>query len=126
MNEIVKITLPMPPSVNAAYRNGQHGRFKSRRYREWEELCKTYKNEKVKFIYEGEKVTASYIFYSKWLTKDCRNPLRKDLSNYLKCLEDYIPNIIEDFDDRYIWEYANIKKQHSNREEVEISLEFKK
>jgi len=117
-----KIILPMPISINVAYANGSKGRFKTKKYKEWEELCTTYKN--IKFRYKEEKgmgLEFSYEFHSNWFNKN--NTIKqKDLSNYLKVLEDYLPNVIDGFDDKYIFCYDSIKKVQSGREEVEITF----
>jgi Holliday junction resolvase RusA-like endonuclease len=116
------IVLPMPPSVNVAYRGLSQGRFKSKAYKDWEKLCQTYQN-----IVTGEAVgeySVEYRFFSKWYNKDGSIKI-KDVHNYQKCLDDYLQKIIPGFDDCMIFE-SHIKKIHSDREEVEIELKEKK
>ncbi len=118
---IATITLPMPPSVNTAYCNGNKGRFKSSKYKEWEALCATYKNKGYSYEKERGKVLyVEYTFFTKWLNKDGSIKV-KDLSNYFKCLDDYIPHIMDGFDDSLIW-HVDAKKVHSDRNEVEIII----
>ena len=100
------------------------GRYKTPKYKKWESECETYQNDIFTYRPEPKKaLEVSYKFYSQWFNKGDKKVKIKDLSNYLKCLEDYLPNIIKDFDDKYIWKYKNIEKVHSGRNEVEILME---
>lgn len=119
----MKITLPMPPSINKAYANCSRGRFKSKEYKDWENLCDSLMAGKKTHTFEFDRkgVIIDYTFYSKWLNNDGSVKM-KDLSNYFKCLEDYLPRVLIDFDDKYIWGYDKVRKMHSGREEVEINI----
>lgn len=110
----------MPPSVNSAYANGNSGRYKTKAYKEWEKSCEATQHKLYKFTPDGKIITAKYRFYSKWKNKNGTIKV-KDLSNYFKCLDDYIPNIIKGFDDRYIWK-IEAEKIHSDREVVEVEI----
>jgi len=113
----------MPPSVNALYAtNFKTGRrFKSKKYIEWVQLAKTYKNSTFTIIPDEKVLELSMKFYSKWYNLN-DTIKKKDLSNYFKALEDYLGEIIKGFDDSMIFRYKQIDKIHSDREEVEIKF----
>lgn len=117
---IIKLTLPMPPSINKAY-NGKIRRYKSKEYRDWLKLCESTKNQRYK-VNGTEKIIANYSFYSNWYNKDGSIKI-KDLSNYFKLMEDYLKNLIKGFDDKQIFLYNNIKKIQSDKEVVKIMIE---
>lgn len=119
----IEITLPMPPSVNTAYA-GQIRRYKSKQYKKWLELCKTFKNKKYK-VSGDEELVVSYDFYSKFYNLD-GSIKRKDSSNYIKLTEDYLPNLISGFDDKQIFLHNRIAKHHSDKEIVVIKIWEKK
>lgn len=123
MNE-VKIVLPMPPSVNNLFpTNFKTGkRYKSPKYKEWIELALLSNNKKYKIkLGDGKVVEVSYIFYSKWFNKN-GTIKKKDMENYYKATTDFLPNIIEGFDDSMIFSYKDCRKIHSDREEVEVFI----
>jgi crossover junction endodeoxyribonuclease RusA len=80
---VIKLNLPMPPSINAAYANGgnKRGRHKTAAYTTWEHLAGLC----VKDIHR-----AGYGSYS--LSVALRKPdkRRRDLGNYEKCLSDFL------------------------------------
>ena len=74
----VKIILPFPPSLNAAYANRAGvGRIKTKRYKEWTKKCPE--------LYERMhgKCTISYIIYQP-------NLIKRDGNNFLKVVLDYL------------------------------------
>ncbi len=110
----------MSISVNGAY-DGKVRRFKSAKYKEWLALCETYPQKSYTYIPDEEStIHVEYKFYSKWYNLDGSVKM-KDVSNFIKVVEDYLPNIIKDFDDKYIFEFTT-EKIHSDREEVEIII----
>ena len=114
----IEITLPMPPSVNCLYA-GKARRFKSKKYKEWINECDQLNHKKYK-MNGDEQLTAKYEFNSAWFNKN-KTIKAKDLSNFFKAIDDYLPNIISNFDDKLIFEVA-AKKVHGDKNIVNISL----
>ena len=110
----------MCPSVNGLFATNfkTKRRFQSKKYREWIELAKTYKNKTGE--YKGGKTTLNCKFYSKWHNNNGEIK-KKDVSNYIKAIEDFIPNLIRNFDDSSIFKIT-VEKVESDREEVEITI----
>lgn len=109
----------MPPSVNTAYGNGRYGgRFKTKKYYEWEKSLPPQQGGK--FKYTGKVLMIDYVFYSKWYNKN-GTVKKKDVSNYIKVVEDSISKYVDGFDDRYVWNFT-AKKVHSDKEEVVIII----
>lgn len=108
--------LPMPPSINSAYVNGPHGRFKSRQATEW-----TMQFNRAMLRYRSlvadsrieikEKIAQGYFLslhldfffpHKKLISKDGKVK-RLDPSNRIKLIEDALCNMLG-FDDCYIFE----------------------
>lgn len=118
---MIKLTLPIPISVNQAYA-WKARRFKSKSYKEWEQLATIEYNE------QGNNWS---IDWDEWLEINCRfytniynknwTKKIKDVDNYFKALLDWLANNIKGFKDhklkRIIWE-----KFESKRSEVEIEI----
>jgi Holliday junction resolvase RusA-like endonuclease len=115
--ESIKIILPFPPSLNAAYANVQGvGRVKTKRYKEWLESCPA--------LYDQHKgqCTISYRIY----VPDKR---KRDGNNLLKVVLDYLVSqkvIEEDNMDIVVgeqWIKGGLDKLHPR---IEITIkEFK-
>jgi len=74
-----KVTVPMPPSVNAMYVNVyRKGRVKNGKYRDWQKLCHPMIAEMG--VVDGE-VFIEYLF-------NLGTSFRGDLSNHIKAPED--------------------------------------
>lgn len=121
MNEI-RLTLPCPPSVNAAYGNCSHGRYKTPKYKEWENiaLLKLIAQER-KRITGDEWLEVEYKFYFPIYNKD-GSKKKKDLENYFKCLSDFLGKNITGFEDHKIKRYITPEKFDSTRNEVDVVI----
>lgn len=122
--------LPLPPSVNDAYRNLQnHGRVKTYKHRVFEGACASWaiQNRKAveaaKALWEqagpGIGLSAEYVFYfnpERVLMKQDTHPKhggpkkkkkneskKLDVSNYVKIVEDQICKAVG-HDDAYFWQ----------------------
>lgn len=81
MAEVISLTLPLPPSVNAAYRNvAGRGRAKTRAYVDWLQHAAL----EVRRQAHGS-IAGSYAFHLK-ATRPDRRP--RDLGNLEKCAHD--------------------------------------
>lgn len=91
----LSFTLPMPPSVNAAYQNAKgKGRVKSAKYLQWMRAAGSVlmsRREKI----ANRKLPPGYIILYQLNKTD---NIKRDCANYEKCLSDYLTqmNIIED------------------------------
>ena len=89
---MIKIILPFPPSVNSAYgQRGQTQRFKSRKYKDWLDICPEL----------SERVTEYPVhLYLMLYYPDNRD---RDNSNYIKLTEDFLvkQNVITDDSRKY-------------------------
>ena len=118
----ITLTLPLPPSVNAAYCNvAGVGRVKTKKYKEWEkeayEACLT----QPKYELEGnEWLEADYTYYMPIWCKN-GNIKRIDTSNREKCTSDFIEKIIPGFKDEKIKRII-MEKKDSELNEVEIKI----
>ena len=90
-----EITLPLPPSVNALYRNRKkdgkgRGRIKTERYNTWLNAAGWELNQQ-----KPPKVKGNYIL---WLYCERPDKRRRDLGNLLKAMEDLLTDlgVIED------------------------------
>lgn len=106
---------PMPPSANALYANGKYGgRFKSIKYREYEETvrlwCRDYQHilrtarNLINNLSHGEVLHVERSFYhqkGKIITKDGK-PRKNDTSNRIKALDDVLSEILGT-DDSLFW-----------------------
>lgn len=89
---LLRLILPIPPSVNAAYMNLKHGgRAKTKAYRDWEKLAGQHLIAQQRKFINGT-VFVSYTFHFQ------RDNRRRDCANYEKCLSDFLTanRIIED------------------------------
>jgi len=88
-----KFTCPMPPSVNAAYKNAKRGRVKTEAYKTWEKMAAVdLKRQKI----EPVKGYCAIVYGFE------RKSKLADVSNRLKLMEDMLVkmNVIED--DRFV------------------------
>ena len=90
---MIKLTIPVPPSVNAAYGNRQgkgKGRYKTRAYLDWETAA-------VIAVRSQNGVQISYPCRIDYTVPKNR---RRDLDNYLKLMNDLLVNQGIIWDDR--------------------------
>jgi hypothetical protein len=122
-NEIeneIRITLPLPISVNVAY-CWKARRFKSKMYKDWEERAlEAFKKQKTYSIKWDEWLHVTYIFNTKII---CDNGNKRiwDAFNHEKVLSDFLSHNIEGFDDLKIKEGIVIKN-HSKLDTVDIII----
>ena len=107
----IRIVLPMPISVNVAYAGNGKRRYKSLRYKQWLTECLFSRNKKY-YVDDTERLWVVYHFYSKWFTNK-GDILTKDLDNYKKVLNDYLPNICIGFDDKQIFKETSYKMNNN-------------
>ena len=91
MTQAISLVLPMPPSVNGAYRNVPGvGRVKTRVYRDWATEAALLMKMQVRGSIAGA--------YAIHVEVDRPDKRRRDLSNLLKVLEDTIvaQGLVED------------------------------
>lgn len=121
--EKINITLPIPPSVNQCYATNfaTKRRFKSKKYKEWEEEASIvlendrYKVEPDKWLSVGIRI------YAKILNKD--GTIKSfDLDNRLKPLLDFLGCRITNFDDKLVLKYHFLEKVDSGANYVEIEI----
>lgn len=104
------VILPFPISVDSAYANrvGRGvGRFRTKVYREWVDKCMLLDIKPIK-VNPTTLIKATYTLYSKWYNND-GSIKRKDSNNYIKVVEDYLPIILQGFDDKQIWDTTTRK-----------------
>lgn len=89
---MITLVLPLPPSTNNLFVNGKRGRFKSQKYKDWEEDAglylmqqKEWKSQKVIGPYELEILVSQ--------------KMRGDISNRIKAVEDMLVSIEATSDD---------------------------
>jgi len=118
---MIKLTLPHPISVNVAYA-GMRVRYKSKAYKNWENLAYIdIKNlEKMK-VTEGKKLLVTYTLYTECYYKNW-NHKRIDVANYEKVVSDFLWHIIENFEDSYIYDMHMIKI-NSSKNQMDIEIE---
>lgn len=83
MAQVISLVLPLPPSVNAMYRNVLHvGRVKTGEYKAWQaDALEAVLTGGVKGAIEGQ--------YAIHVEIDRPDRRRRDLSNLLKAIEDF-------------------------------------
>jgi len=121
-HEYIKLTLPLPPSVNGLYKNARKWRIKTDAYKHFEEA--------VRHLFIQMDVRYS-IIWNKWLNVEysyfipCYTKSGKkrkvDVENYIKATSDVLGKNIEWFDDSRIKNMI-IRKNDSERKEVDITI----
>lgn len=82
MTKYLCIVLPFPPTVNGLYAGGSRGRFKNRKYRDWEEKAhRAIAKQDIQHFSTPVNVTISYGRPDK---------RRRDVLNYDKALIDFL------------------------------------
>lgn len=122
-NEI-QIILPVPPSVNAAYATNfkTKRRFKSKAYQEFiNEADAALLASGKKWKITGDSwLEVVYVFYFPIYNKN-GSKKKKDLSNFEKCISDYLSSRIEGFADEKI-RVIRMEKIQSITEKVCITI----
>lgn len=118
---MIKLTLPIPISVNQAYA-WKARRFKSKVYKEWEAeaTAEYYRNWEEYSIEWDEWLEVNYKYFMPLHYKNWKKKVQ-DVFNYEKCLSDWISHNIEWFEDHKIKRWI-VEKFESNRLEVEIEI----
>jgi crossover junction endodeoxyribonuclease RusA len=92
---MITLVLPLPPSVNAAYRNVRgKGRAKTQKYRDWEADAGVYLMQQREW--KSQKVNGSYEL-------DIRLPenIKGDIDNRIKCVSDLLVSVGAVEDDKH-------------------------
>lgn len=117
----IKMTLPIPPSVNGLY-SGRERRFKSKGYKEWIEDARASQiGTQHHTIHGDEWLEVFYTFYTPIFNKGNKKIKKWDAENFLKAASDFLGEWIPGFDDSKI-RIGHYEKIHSERREVEIVI----
>jgi len=121
----IRMVLPMPISVNAAYASFSSDkgvrRVKSAAYSLWKaeaaNACLTQDSWEI----EGDGwLEVTYTYYFSLFTKEGKKRI-KDVANYEKVLSDFLAEVIQGFQDHKIKRIVLVKED-SPRNEVEVSI----
>jgi Holliday junction resolvase RusA-like endonuclease len=117
---MIKLKLPLPPSVNWLYA-GKVRRYKSNEYTKWIELAKIEMMKQPTYtIHWDSWLEVEYIFHMPIYNKD--TSIKKvDCFNYEKALSDFLEDNIVWFEDKKI-KYWIVGKNHSNERYVSITI----
>jgi Holliday junction resolvase RusA-like endonuclease len=116
----IRITLPLPISVNVAY-CWKTRRFKSKVYKEWEERAIEALNKQNKYVIKWDEwLHVTYVFNTKII---CKNGNKRiwDVFNHEKVLSDFLSHNLEWFDDHKIKQGVVIKN-NSKLDTVDITI----
>lgn len=122
----IKLTLPMPISVNSAYGNKKNSqpwkwRYKTQEYKNWESLAEVELRKQKECYIEWDKwLAVQYTYFTNILNKNWTKKI-KDVFNFEKTLSDFLASNIEWFKDHKIKKWT-VEKHNSDREEVEIII----
>ena len=121
----IKLTLPMPPSVNALYGNNRFGRHKTVKAKSWTSKALIALRSQKEFTISGDNwLVVDYTFYFPLYLKSKSkntNKRKKDVFNYEKALSDFLADKIAGFKDENI-KIGRVEKIDSNRNVVEIEI----
>lgn len=102
--QVYEITLPLPPSVNAAYKNIGRGRARTAKYNQWKQEAWLQLREQ--FPNGGAKLQGRIRVEYTLLQAD---KLKRDIANFEKCTTDFLSGIFFD-DDSQIDQIFMIRK----------------
>jgi Holliday junction resolvase RusA-like endonuclease len=116
----IKLTLPLPPSVNQLYA-GYPRRYKSEGYKEWLETASLVRTQDKRYFIKGDEWLA--VEYRFFIPLYCKNANKRvvDVFNYEKALSDFLSKDIEGFADHKI-RTGIVEKVDSSRYEVEVTI----
>jgi len=120
---MIKLTLPMPVTLNQLYAGNWRRRYKSEKYKEWIELAsQEYYRQWEEYSISGDSwMEAKYTYYTKIYNKNWTKKI-KDVDNYLKWLNDFLATVIPWFEDHHI-KITRLEKIHYEWEwYVEINI----
>lgn len=115
----MKLTLPIPPSVNCLYA-GMQRRFKSGKYKNWIAEAETYPLPGE--INPSMWLEVTYTYYTPLYYKN-GNVKMIDVANYEKALSDFLGHHLPGFDDKMILK-IHLEKIDSERNEVEVVCSY--
>lgn len=123
--EEIKLTLPIPPSVNKLYStiyiNSRDRRCKSREYKKWIDLSLINLKKHDTFSIKGDKwLRVRYEFYTPLYYKN-KNKKKIDVFNLEKALSDFLTDHISWFQDEKIKQWF-VKKIDSQDNIVKIFI----
>ncbi len=120
---MIKITLPMPPTLNQLYAGNWRRRYKSKKYLEWTHMAGyEYSKNWERYSISGDSwLEATYTYYTKIYNKNWTKKI-KDLDNYVKALSDFLATVIPWFNDHKV-KIIRLEKIHYEWEwYVEIGI----
>ena len=91
---MISLVLPLPPSVNAAYRNTRRGRAKTQAYTDWLDSAGFYLMQQREW--KSQRVSGPFELEIK-VSQD----MRGDISNRIKLVEDLLVSIEATADDKH-------------------------
>lgn len=110
----MKLTLPLPPSLNNAYRNLKgKGRVLTRESREYKQRCAMLATGQGARVLDGDVVIAGTIYLPS---------RRRDLSNCIKLLEDALKGVCY-HDDRQVSRLDLRRRYDKGNPRVEITVQ---
>lgn len=121
----IEFVISMSPSVNKLFktfaRNNKVLRAKSKEYREWSEMVSLELSGQKRYKVVGnEKLGLEVRFLTNWLNKD-KSIKKKDVSNFIKAVEDQLGQNITNFDDSQFFE-EHLYKVHSGENKAYIKI----
>lgn len=114
----IKITLPLPPSVNGLYA-GMQRRFKSGKYKDWIKLAAESWDCK-EAVNPDAWLKVRYNFHMPLWYKN-GNVKKRDVANYEKAVSDFLGDHLSGFEDKMILDIRLVKID-SERDEVDIII----
>ena len=119
----IKLTLPLPPSVNSAFATNfeTKRRFKSKEYSDWMDEASLSLLPQKKYGIKGDLwLKVDYIYLFPIYTKSNKKRL-VDVFNYEKCLSDFLTHTIPGFADHKI-KKGSVEKIDSYKRIVMITI----
>ena len=110
---MISLVLPVPPSVNAAYRNVRgRGRVKTQAYHDWIESAGHFLMQQ-----RWQKVDGSYALEIKLSEK-----IRCDIDNRIKLVSDLLVSIKAVTDDKHAWKVSVERSPEVNEYDCYVTV----
>ena len=113
---MITLVLPLPPSVNAAYRNTRRGRAKTAAYIEWLGSAGCYLIQQKEW--KKHKIVGAYA-----LDIQVHPDIKGDIDNRIKLISDLLVSIEVINDDRRAWR-VSVERSHAveNKDECLVKV----
>lgn len=115
---MIALVLPIPPSVNAAYRNTARGRAKTQAYRDWLESAGFYLMQQREW--KKERVEGAYALAIK-----LPESVRGDIDNRIKLVSDLLVDIGAVKDDKRAWRVSVERAANIPEHDCYVEVEAK-